>query len=67
MRDYYGLYDVFNQTSEDGKGRSGQAAPAMDLSTPEEKARVDAAADKIVALAKEVEVFELKKFPRPTG
>ena len=67
MRDYYGLYDVFNQTSEDGKGRSGQAAPAMDMSTAAEKTRVQTATDKVVALAKEVEAFELKKFPRPPG
>ncbi|MBL9116182.1 MAG: PSD1 domain-containing protein [Verrucomicrobiaceae bacterium] len=67
MRDYYGLYDVFNQTSEDGKGRSGQAAPAMDMSTSAEKERVTAASRKIEALAKEVEAFELKKFPRPAG
>ena len=67
MRDYYGLYDVFNQTSEDGKGRSGQAAPAMDMSTQAEKDRVKAATLKIEALAKEVEAFELKKFPRPAG
>ena len=31
MRDYYALYDVFNQTSEDGRGRTGQAAPALDI------------------------------------
>ncbi|OYW24945.1 MAG: chromosome segregation protein [Planctomycetales bacterium 12-60-4] len=67
MRDYYGLYDVFNQTSEDGKGRSGQAAPAMDISTPAELERVKKATAKVNAVAVEVEAFELKKFPRPTG
>lgn len=67
MRDYYGLYDVFNQTSEDGKGRSGQAAPAMDISTPAELERAKKAAEKVSAIAKEVDAFELKKFPRPAG
>lgn len=67
MRDYYGLYDVFNQTSEDGKGRSGQAAPAMDMSTPAELAQVKAASEKVNAVAAEVEAFELTKFPRPAG
>lgn len=67
MRDYYGLYDVFNQTSEDGKGRSGQAAPAMDMSTPAELAQVKQAVEKVNAVAKEVEAFEVGKFPRPAG
>ncbi|WP_395744402.1 PSD1 and planctomycete cytochrome C domain-containing protein [Prosthecobacter sp.] len=67
MRDYYGLYDVFNQTSEDGKGRSGQAAPAMDMSTPAELAQVKATTEKVNAIATEVEAFELTKFPRPAG
>ncbi|HBJ84070.1 MAG TPA: chromosome segregation protein [Verrucomicrobiales bacterium] len=67
MRDYYALYDVFNQTSEDGKGRSGQAAPAMDISTPAELERVKKATAKVDLIAKEVEAFELTKFPRPEG
>lgn len=67
MRDYYALYDVFNQTSEDGKGRSGQAVPSMDLSTPAELERVKKANENVAAVAKEVEAFELKKFPRPAG
>jgi hypothetical protein len=67
MRDYYALYDVFNQTSEDGRGRSGQAAPAMDISTPSELERVKKATAKVDAIAKEVETFELTKFPRAAG
>lgn len=67
MRDYYALYDVFNQTSEDGKGRSGQAAPAMDLSTPAELERSKKANASVNAIADEVDAFELKKFPRPAG
>ena len=67
MRDYYGLYDVFNQTSEDGKARSGQAAPAMDMSTPAELERVKTTTEKVKAVAAEVEAFELKKWPRPAG
>jgi hypothetical protein len=67
MRDYYALYDVFNQTSEDGKGRSGQAAPAMDISTPAELERVRKATAKVNAIAQEVEAFEWTKFPRAAG
>ncbi len=67
MRDYYGLYDVFNQTSEDGIGRSGQAAPAMDMSTPAELERVKTTTEKVKQVAAEVDAFELKKWPRPEG
>jgi hypothetical protein len=67
MRDYYGMYDFFNQTSETGQGRGGQAAPALDMSTPAEKERVTKAVEKVNAVAAEVEAFELKKFPRPEG
>ena len=67
MRDYYAMYDVFNQTSEDGKGRSGQALPNMDISTPAELERVKKANERAATIAKEVEAFELKKFPRPEG
>jgi hypothetical protein len=67
QRDYFALYDVFNQTSEDGKGRSGQAAPAMDISTPSELARTVKANAAVGKIAAEVEAFELKKFPRPAG
>ncbi|WP_461786509.1 PSD1 and planctomycete cytochrome C domain-containing protein, partial [Prosthecobacter sp.] len=67
MRDYYALYDVFNQTSEDGKGRNGQAAPAMDISTPAELERVTKTSVKVELIAKEVETFELTKFPRAAG
>jgi hypothetical protein len=67
QRDYFALYDFFNQTSEDGKGRSGQAAPSMDLSTPAEQQRLKAASDALAKVAAEVDAFELKKFPRPPG
>ena len=67
MRDYYGLYDVFNQTSEDGRGRGGQAAPAMDMSTPAELELVKQTTAKVNTVAQELEAFELKKWPRPAG
>ncbi len=67
MRDYYGLYDAFNQTSEDGLGRSGQAAPAMDISTPAELELVKTTTEKVKQVAAEVETFELTKWPRPAG
>lgn len=65
--DYFALYDVFNQMSETGAGRGGQAAPALDFSTPAEAERLKQAQDKLAAVVKEVEAFELTKFPRPAG
>jgi len=67
QRDYFGLYDIFNQMSETGQGRGGQAPPVLDMSTPGEEERVKSATAKVNAVAKEVEEFELKKFPRPEG
>lgn len=67
LRDYYGLYDIFNQMSETGAGRGGQAPPVIDMSTTEEQERVKVATDRLNQVAEEVEKFELTKFPRPAG
>jgi Protein of unknown function (DUF1553)/Protein of unknown function (DUF1549)/Planctomycete cytochrome C len=67
MRDYFGLYDIYNQMSETGQGRGGQAAPVLDYSTPEEQERVKKAQNRHAEVVKEVEAFELEKFPRPEG
>jgi mono/diheme cytochrome c family protein len=42
-RDYYRLFAYFNQTPVNGGGGSGQTAPVIDFSTPEQEARVKAA------------------------
>jgi hypothetical protein len=70
--DYYALYDIFNQMSENGSasgggGRGGQMAPFLDLSTDAERAAVKTAQAGIDAIGKEIETFELTKFPRPEG
>ncbi|MEQ1861920.1 MAG: PSD1 and planctomycete cytochrome C domain-containing protein [Chthoniobacteraceae bacterium] len=67
QRDYFALYDFFNQTSETGQGRGGQATPALDMSTPAEVERNKKAEEKVAAVAAEVDAFELTKFPRPEG
>ncbi len=71
-QDYFALYDIFNQLSENGSasfggGRGGQVAPILDLSTDTERAAVKTAQAAIDALGKEIETFELTKFPRPEG
>ncbi|MDP3070919.1 MAG: PSD1 and planctomycete cytochrome C domain-containing protein [Opitutaceae bacterium] len=70
--DYFALYDIFNQMSETGSasgggGRSGAIVPVLDLSTPAEAEAVQRAQAGIDAVAKEIEVFELTKFPRAEG
>jgi hypothetical protein len=57
LRDYYGLYDFFNQTSEQGSGRGGQTPPVVDISTAADAEKVSAAQGKVDAVAKEVEAF----------
>ncbi len=70
--DYYALYDIFNQMSETGSasgggGRGGQMAPVLDLSNDAERDAVKTAQARIDAIGKEIEGFELTKFPRPEG
>jgi len=67
MRDYYSLVAFFNSTPIDGNGRGGQAPPVLDMSTPGEEAKSQDAQKKVNQVAKEVEAFESKKFPRPEG
>ncbi|HEX4607398.1 MAG TPA: PSD1 and planctomycete cytochrome C domain-containing protein [Urbifossiella sp.] len=42
-RDYYRLFAYFNQTPVNGGGGSGQTAPVIDFSTPEQDAKLKAA------------------------
>ncbi len=69
--DYYGMYDIFNQMSETGGAsggqRGGQLLPNLDLSTDAERAAVKKAQAVVDAIGKEVDAYELKKFPRPEG
>lgn len=69
QKDYYAMYDIFNQMSETGAagGRGGQVLPNMDMSTPEEQEALRKATAAVAAVAKEVEAFEVKKFPREEG
>ncbi len=45
QKEYFELYAFFNQTSETGKrtAQPGQAPPVLDVTPPEQRARVDAA------------------------
>jgi Protein of unknown function (DUF1549)/Protein of unknown function (DUF1553) len=67
MKDYYSLMAFFNSTPVDGQGRGGQTPPVLDMSTPGEEAKSVEAQTKVNRVAKEVEEFELKRWPRPAG
>ncbi len=67
MRDYYGMYDVFNQTSEDGIARTGQAVPALDLATVGEKTSFESASTAFRAIVKDINSYETTRFGQPPG
>jgi hypothetical protein len=64
LRDYYGFYDIFNQMSETGQGRGGQAAPVLDMSSASELQQVKATQATHQAVAKEVDAYEAEHFQR---
>ena len=57
MADYYSLVAFFNNTSVTGSGGSGQTAPVLDMSTPEETERSRSTQANLVDVAKKVEAF----------
>ena len=70
MRDYYGLYDIFNQTTEEGRaggGRTGGVPPVLDFGKPDEIAELSRREAAVREAARPVEEFELKRFPREKG
>lgn len=64
LRDYYGLYDIYNQMSETGAGRGGQAPPVVDYATPADDQRIKETQSRHAQAAAAVAEFELTKFPR---
>ncbi|MDN5213271.1 PSD1 and planctomycete cytochrome C domain-containing protein [Fulvivirgaceae bacterium BMA12] len=64
QREYYQLFDYFNQTSETGGGSSGAIEPLLDLSPIEDKQTIERLKQFVENLAAKVDAYELKKFPR---
>ncbi len=62
QREYYQMYDFFNQTSENGGGRGGQISPVVETPTAAEQARIAATKKRAATLAANLEAFETKKF-----
>jgi hypothetical protein len=67
QKEYYQLFDYFNQTSEEGGGWGGKQKPLLTLGTPEEILEIEQLQDYIATLKTEVESLEVKKFPREKG
>lgn len=67
LRDYYSLYDFFNQTSETGVGRAGQTPPVLDISTDAQRAQAEALQKDVENAAVEVTKLEETVFPHSKG
>src|SRR5262245_8985317 len=71
QREYYQLFDFFNQTSEkgdsSGSARSGQISPVIDLRTDESKAKAEAISAHRKKVAAQIDRMERRIFPRPKG
>ena len=67
QKEYYQLFDYFNQTSEKGRGFSGRIPPVLDLSSEEQQQLVAQRKAYLQKIAAKVDRVELRKFPRPTG
>jgi len=67
QKEYYQLFDYFNQTSEEGGGWGGQIKPLLNLSAKERRDEMDKIETYAEQLVEKVETFEIKKFPRDTG
>lgn len=67
QKEYYQLFDYFNQTSEEGGNWGGQIKPVLNLS-PKERIDEMAQIQKYIdLLVEKVDSFETKKFPRDAG
>jgi len=67
QREYYQLYAYFNNTSETGSGRSGQAAPVIEAASDEQRSKLAEARKASEAIGVRVEAEELRVFPRADG
>jgi hypothetical protein len=65
QRDYYSLFAFFNQTPVTGGGGDPQSAPALEIRTPEQTAKLAELTERIHAAAGAVTERETKVFARP--
>ena len=67
QREYFQLYDYFNQTSEEGGSYSGKVPPVLDLSPPDYQEEIDRLQSALDDVAERVAAYELTIFPRNPG
>ncbi|MEL6651730.1 MAG: DUF1549 and DUF1553 domain-containing protein, partial [Bacteroidota bacterium] len=67
QKEYYQLFDYFNQTSEKGGITSGRIPPILDLSDSLELAKLADIQAFVDSLGSEIDFAERKIFPRPAG
>ena len=63
QREYYSLFDFFNQTSETGSGYNGKVPPVIDVSSADKKARLAELDARVAGAASRVEHEEAVVFP----
>ena len=67
QKEYYQLFDYFNQTSEEGGGWGGKIKPLLTLAPEEDQKEIKKLESYISSLYEKVETLELEKFPRVKG
>lgn len=67
QKEYYQLFDYFNQTSEEGGNWGGQIKPLLNLSPKERRDEMAQIEEYVDQLVEKVEIFEFKKFQRDSG
>lgn len=67
QKEYYQLFDYFNQTSEEGGGWGGKIKPLLTLAPDKEQKEIEDLESYISSLYDKVGVLELEKFPRAKG
>jgi len=64
QKEYYQLFDYFNQISEEGNVFNGRVAPVLDVSPMEDAQRADELKEFLIEISGKVDEFETVKFPR---
>ncbi|HSI62148.1 MAG TPA: PSD1 and planctomycete cytochrome C domain-containing protein, partial [Candidatus Saccharimonadia bacterium] len=70
QRDYFALYDLFNQTTEEGRGgggRTGGVPPVIDVAEANDLAELASREKLVREAAAAVEKYEATRFPREKG
>ncbi|WP_299530131.1 PSD1 and planctomycete cytochrome C domain-containing protein [Ulvibacterium sp.] len=67
QKEYYQMFDYFNQTSEEGGGWGGKQKPLLDLSPEEEFKKNQRLQNYVDELVAKVKIFEDENYPREPG